>query len=140
MVPRQAKIRSQRPSDDFKNRSPSSKASRLRLGGPRNVSWASLGRPGGRRKGAESPLGRPSNTLPIHFLMPRWFWRGFGTSMRSLLEVFLKAFWRKTISMKTNSRNIKSCRNTCVFTIGLHVDVAADAFRDKERSTNCRCG
>ena len=140
MVPREAKIRSQMPPDDFKNRSPSSMASRLRLGGLRNASWASLGRPGGRRKGAESPLGRPSNTLPIHFLMPRWFWRGFGTSMRSLLEVFLKAFWRKTICTKTNSRNIKSCRNTCVFTIGLHVDVAADAFRDKETSSNCRCG
>ena len=140
MVPRQAKIRSQRPSDDLKNRSLSSMASRLRFGGPRNVSWASLGGPGGRRKGAESPLGRPSNTLPIHFLMPRWFWRGFGTSTRSLLGVFLKACCRKTTCTKTNSHNIKSCRNTCVFTIGLHVDVAADAFRDKETSTNCRCG
>ena len=98
------------------------------------------GRPWGGQAGGERELKVLSEGLPIHFLMPRWFWRGFGTSMRSLLEVFLKAFWRKTISMKTNSRNIKSCRNTCVFTIGLHVDVAADAFRDKETSSNCRCG
>ena len=52
-----------RPPDDCKNRSASSMVSRLRLGGARNVSWASLGRPGGRRKGAESALGRASNTL-----------------------------------------------------------------------------
>ena len=98
------------------------------------------GRPWGGQAGGERKLKVLSEGLPIHFLLPRWFWRGFGTSMRALLEVFLNAFWRNTTSVKTNSRKIKSCRNTCVCTIGLHVDVAADAFRDKERSTTCRFG
>ena len=89
MVPIQAKIRSQRPSDDFKNRSPSSMASRLRLGGLRNASWASLG-PGGRRKGAENPLGRASNTLLDAKVVLERLWNGyevvFGSVFKGIFE------------------------------------------------------
>ena len=90
MVPRQAKIRSQRPSDDFKNRRPSSKASRLRFGGPRNESWASLGRPGGRRKGAESPLGRPSNTLLDAKVVLERLWNVYEVAFGSVFEGILE--------------------------------------------------
>ena len=111
---------------------------------PLDCAWEASGtrhgRPGGGQAGGERELKILSERLPIQFLMPRWFWKGFGTSRRALLEVFLKAFWRKTRSIKTNSRKMNSCRNTYVFTIGLHIDVAADAFRDKETSSNCRCG
>ena len=100
----------------------------------------SHGRPWGGQAGGERKLKVLSDGLPIHFLMPRWFWRSSGTSSRALLEAFLKAFRRKTRSIKTNSPNVKRCKTTSVFLIGLQVNVAADAFRNMERSTNCRCG
>ena len=90
MVPREAKIRSQRPPDDFKNRSPSSMASRLRLGGLRNASWASLGRPGGRRKGAESLLGRASNTLLDAKVILERLWNVYEGTVESVFEGILE--------------------------------------------------
>ena len=90
MVPRQAKIRSQRPSDDVKNRSLSSMASKLRFRGPRNVSWASLGRPGGRRMGVESPLGRPSNTLLDAKVVLERVWNVYEVAFGSVFEGILE--------------------------------------------------
>ena len=54
------------------------------------MSWASLGRPGGRRKGAESPLGRPSNTLLDAKVVLERLWNGyevvFGSGFKGILE------------------------------------------------------
>ena len=50
-----------RPPDECQSRNPSSVASRTRLAGVRNMSWASLVCAVERRQGGESALGRASN-------------------------------------------------------------------------------
>ena len=104
--------------------------------GLRNASWASLGRPCGRRKGAESHLSRASNTQLVDNMFLEKLWNVSKAAFGKLLEDFR----RKTQCIKENSGNVNSYKNICVFTIGLHVDVAVYSFRNIERSMSCRCG
>ena len=72
--------------------------------------------------------------------MPRSFSRGVGTCRRALLEVFFPAVWNKARSMKNNMVKVKSCKNICVFTIGLHVDSDVSALRSLESCMDLRLG
>ena len=65
-------------------------ASRLRLGDPTNASWASLGSPGGRRKGAGSGLGRPSNTLLDAKVVLERLWNVYEVAFGSVFEDILE--------------------------------------------------
>ena len=54
------------------------------------MSWASLGRPGGRRKGAESPLGRASNTLLDAKVVLERLWNVYEVAFGSVFEGILE--------------------------------------------------
>ena len=96
------------------------------------------------RLGLRRPLGGPNLVQTSHgststrqlnsnTLLER-FW---GVS-ETVFEAFFEAGQDKATNRKKKILKLKSCKNICVFTIGLHIDVDVKALRNLDRRIDLR--
>ena len=96
------------------------------------------------RPGLRRPLGDPKLVQTCHgstsktqlnsnSLLER-FW---GVS-ETVFEAFFEAGQDKATNRKKKNLKLKSWKNICVFTIGLHIDVDVKALRNLDRSIDLR--
>ena len=85
--------------------------------GLEDASGTSFGRPFGRPKSFQSRYGSVSNTQLISKSVLGWFWDVLDTNF----WLFLKASWAKITSKNDKSDEVKIFKNTCVFTVRLHL-------------------
>ena len=110
----------------------------LVLGCLSNRGRASLGRPGGQVGCATGPKVF-SQGLATCFGMSKLCSGDLALSRRALLKAFVRLLRKITSSTEINRHRSNIGENSGVVPIGLHGDVAVDAFRVMDRSTKCAC-
>ena len=133
IIPREANNGATGSPNSFRRKSWCSVVPGLGLGVLRTASWTS-------RREAKQSWNCSQRGLPIRIWMRRSCCAGFVTSTGALLDVFLKAMKIEGTSREKNVLKLKSYKNTCVFTIGLHIDFNVNALGNLETCINWRLG
>ena len=96
------------------------------------------------RPGMRRPLGGPKlvqschgSTSKTQLNSNRLLERFWGIS-ETVFEGFFEAGQDRATNRKKKKLKVTSCKNICVFTIGLHIDVDVKALRNLERNIDFR--
>ena len=96
------------------------------------------------RPGMRRPLGGPKLVQTCHGstsktqLNSNSLLERFWDVSETVFEAFFEAGQDKATNRKKKNLKLKSCKNICVFTIGLHIDVDVKALRNLDRSIDLR--
>ena len=91
-------------------------------------------------------MGAQSRSKPVMKALPRRdgirsaFWRDYGTSQKRILKAFLKSPVDEMMCLRQKNGKVRIFKNTCVFTVRLHIDVVEDSRGLTGKSMNLELG